>query len=183
LAISLSYIPPYLTSEMTTQLANMPRPPQLTFRLNPAFSSAQLGPRRSLKPLIEPRIGPVASPQTPQTTRGGASAPSTPAFASSSGGVTRAWAQLPDPTSPPLLGSVGRRREVVAWGLFFLLRLTSRCDCRRLVGVMSDRETAPAKSALSGPTHEPRSQNVELIGCQSVRQRLSFLGLRAVVRA
>jgi hypothetical protein len=32
-----------------------------------------------------------------------------------------------------------------------------------------DRETAPVKSALSGPNHEPRSPNVELIGFQSVR--------------
>ena len=32
--------------------------------------------------------------------------------------------------------------------------------------------------ATSGPNQEPRSQNVELIGCQSARQWLSFLGLR-----
>jgi hypothetical protein len=34
----------------------------------------------------------------------------------------------------------------------------------------------------SGPNQEPRSPNVELIGCQSVRQRSSFLSLRTVVR-
>jgi hypothetical protein len=38
-------------------------------------------------------------------------------------------------------------------------------------------------SATSGPHHEPRSPNIELIGCQSVRQWLSFLALRTVVRA
>jgi hypothetical protein len=46
-----------------------------------------------------------------------------------------------------------------------------------------DRETAPVKSALSGPNREPRSQTVVLIGCQSVRLWSSFLGLRTVVRA
>jgi hypothetical protein len=46
-----------------------------------------------------------------------------------------------------------------------------------------DRETAPVKSALSGPNREPRSPNVGSIGCQSVRQGLSFLGLRTVERA
>jgi hypothetical protein len=47
-----------------------------------------------------------------------------------------------------------------------------------------DKETAPVKSALSGPNREPRSPNVKLIGCcQSVRQWLSFLGLRTDVRA
>jgi hypothetical protein len=47
-----------------------------------------------------------------------------------------------------------------------------------------DRETAPVKTALSGPNREPRSPNVKLIGCcQSVRQGLSFLGLRTVERA
>jgi hypothetical protein len=45
-----------------------------------------------------------------------------------------------------------------------------------------DRETAPVKSALSGPNQEPRSPNVELIGWQSLRQWLSFLGLRTVAR-
>jgi hypothetical protein len=40
----------------------------------------------------------------------------------------------------------------------------------------------PIKS-YSGPTHEPRSLNIELIGCQSVRQWSSFLSLRTVVRA
>jgi hypothetical protein len=44
-------------------------------------------------------------------------------------------------------------------------------------------ETAPAKSAVSGPNHEPRSLNVKLLGCcQSVRLWLSFLSMRTVVR-
>jgi hypothetical protein len=38
-------------------------------------------------------------------------------------------------------------------------------------------------SSTSGPNHEPRSQNVELIGCQSVRQWSGFLSLRTVVRS
>jgi hypothetical protein len=37
--------------------------------------------------------------------------------------------------------------------------------------------------ATSGPNHEPRSPNIALIGCPSVRQWSSFLGLRTVVRA
>jgi hypothetical protein len=37
--------------------------------------------------------------------------------------------------------------------------------------------------AISGPNHEPRSPNIELIGCQSVRQRSSFLWPRTVVRS
>jgi hypothetical protein len=37
--------------------------------------------------------------------------------------------------------------------------------------------------ATSGPNHETRSPNVEsIVGCQSVRQWLSFLSLRTVVR-
>jgi hypothetical protein len=38
-------------------------------------------------------------------------------------------------------------------------------------------------SATSGPNQEPRSPNIELIGCQSVRQWSSFHGLRTDVRA
>jgi hypothetical protein len=45
------------------------------------------------------------------------------------------------------------------------------------------RKQRQLKSALSGPSREPRSPNVELIGCQSVRQWLSFFGLRTVDRA
>jgi hypothetical protein len=37
--------------------------------------------------------------------------------------------------------------------------------------------------ATSGPNHEPRSPNVELIGCLSVGEWSSFLSLRTVVRA
>jgi hypothetical protein len=36
--------------------------------------------------------------------------------------------------------------------------------------------------ATSGPNPEPRSPNIEFIGCQSVREWSSFLGLRTVVR-
>ena len=38
-------------------------------------------------------------------------------------------------------------------------------------------------SATSGPNQEPRSPNIELIRCQSVRQWSGFLSLRTVVRA
>ena len=37
--------------------------------------------------------------------------------------------------------------------------------------------------AISGPNREPKSQNVDVIGCQRVRRGLSFLSLRTVVRA
>jgi hypothetical protein len=45
--------------------------------------------------------------------------------------------------------------------------------------------TAPVESATSGPNREPSTQksNQKSNGCQSVRQWLSFLSLRTVVRA
>jgi hypothetical protein len=50
---------------------------------------------------------------------------------------------------------------------------------RQPTALIVDRETAPVKGALSGPSREPRGQNVELIGCcQSVRRWSSLLGLR-----
>jgi hypothetical protein len=48
-------------------------------------------------------------------------------------------------------------------------------------GVISGKGNSQL-SATSGPNQEPRSPNIELIGCQSVRQWPRFLSLRTVVR-
>jgi hypothetical protein len=62
-----------------------------------------------------------------------------------------------------------------------------RCVCIHVRSVRSVRWFPGVGNsqlrATSGPNQEPRSPNVELIGCQSVRQWSSFLSLRTDVRA